>query len=177
MGKVNLCIAASLDGYIADTKGSVDFLFEKKRVEPDDDYKNFYADVECILFGSATYRQLVEEISPDKWGYEGKKCYVFSGSQTGETENVVFTGLSPKNFAETVISQTKGTTWLFGGHKLIHSFMEADLIDEYWLYFMPVILGGGVPLFEPDHVKRPLRLTMLSKADDIVKAFYEREKA
>ena len=64
MGKVNLCIAASLDGYIADSRGSVDFLFEKPRIEPDPDYRRFYDnEVEIILFGSTTYRQMVDRKS------------------------------------------------------------------------------------------------------------------
>jgi dihydrofolate reductase len=174
---INLCIAASLDGYIADSAGKVDFLFEKPRVEPDDDYKRFYAGVEAILFGSVTYKQLTEQISPLKTPYPEKKHYVFSRQSAPEAApnaNAVFTGLSPRCFAEELGAGIAGEVWLFGGRRLIHSFMEEDLIDRYWLYFMPVLLGEGVPLFTPSAKKRPLKLAKLSKTDDTVKAFYER---
>jgi dihydrofolate reductase len=176
MGKIVLCIAASLDGYIADEKGSVDFLFEKARTGPDDDYMRFYAGVECILFGSATWRQMVEEISPGKWGFADKKCYVFSGRLEGATADVQFTGMSPEAFAREVAARAAGTVWLFGGRKLIDSFMRADLVDAYWLYFMPVLLGGGVPLFTPRGAKKGLRLVGLGETDGMARAFYERER-
>lgn len=36
---------------------------------------------------------------------------------------------------------------LVGGPVLAHSLTEAGLIDEYQLYFRPVVLGGGAPFF------------------------------
>ncbi|MDR1061130.1 MAG: dihydrofolate reductase family protein [Clostridiales bacterium] len=176
MGKIVLCIAASLDGYIADEKGGVGFLFEKARTEPDDDYARFYAGVECMLFGSATWRQMVEEISPGKWGFADKKCYVFSSRLEGATADVQFTGMSPEAFAVEVAAKAAGTVWLFGGRRLIDSFMRADLIDEYWLYTMPVLLGGGVPLFTPRGAKMPLCLARLGQTDGMAKALYTRER-
>jgi dihydrofolate reductase len=37
--------------------------------------------------------------------------------------------------------------WLYGGSKLITSFLNAGLIDEMLLAVFPVILGAGKPLF------------------------------
>jgi riboflavin biosynthesis pyrimidine reductase len=34
-----------------------------------------------------------------------------------------------------------------GGAGLAASFMQLGLIDEYWLYVHPVVLGGGMPVF------------------------------
>jgi dihydrofolate reductase len=36
-----------------------------------------------------------------------------------------------------------------GGAGLAASFMQLDLIDEYWLYVYPILLGGSKPMF-PD---------------------------
>jgi dihydrofolate reductase len=36
---------------------------------------------------------------------------------------------------------------LVGGPALAHSLTDAGLIDEYRLYFRPVVLGGGTPFF------------------------------
>ncbi|MFV0400979.1 MAG: dihydrofolate reductase family protein [Oscillospiraceae bacterium] len=174
MGKVNLCIAASLDGYIADSNGSVDFLFEKKRVDPDPEYHAFFEEVENILFGRVSYDQIVNEISPEKWLYPGKKCYVFTQDKTAKDDNVIFTDSTPKAFVEEIAAKSAGTTWLFGGAKLIRSFMEEDLIDQYWIYTMPVLLGAGVPLFSPSGERFDLSLVSTSRVDGIVKAFYER---
>ncbi|MDR1531092.1 MAG: dihydrofolate reductase family protein [Clostridiales bacterium] len=174
MGRLILCIAESLDGYIADKRGSVDFLFEKPRIEPDNEYTSFYKEVESILFGSATYDQIVEDFQREgSWPYPGKDCYVFSQSRTSG-EGVIFTALSPRRFTEEVIRPAKGDSWLFGGRRLIHSFMREDLIDAYWIYVCPVILGGGVPLFSTSP-RFNLDLVSTSKVDGMVKLFYNRQ--
>jgi dihydrofolate reductase len=176
MGKINLCIAASLDGYIADRDGKVDFLFENPRHEPDPDYRSFYENVEIIAFGSETYRQITQEISPGKWPYADKRCYVFTSRESGERDGVAFTGLPPREFARSICRPAGGPVWLFGGRRLISSFMAEDLIDQYWLYFMPIVLGGGVPLFPPSQGRLPLRLTSVGHVNGMAKAFYDRDR-
>ncbi|MDR1131675.1 MAG: dihydrofolate reductase family protein [Oscillospiraceae bacterium] len=176
MGKLCLCIAASLDGYIADDKGSVDFLFEKPRIDPDPEYLRFYAEVESILFGSVSYRQITQEISPGRPFFPDKKCYVFTAGASLKDggKNVSFTSLPPAEFVKEAAAGSQGLIWLFGGRRLIRSFMEADLIDQYWIYTMPVILGAGVPLFSPGGKRLELLLSSVSRADNIVKTFYDR---
>lgn len=176
MGKIILCIAASVDGFIADSAGSVDFLFEKPRVEPDTDYTAFYASVTSIVFGSASYRQIIEDYSPDKWPYPKKTCYVFSNSLTSGAPDVTVATMAPERFVREIARPAAGDCWLFGGQKLIRSFMDADLIDRYWIYVMPVILGAGVPLFSPSR-RMDLTLVSVGKVDGIVKMLYNRDCA
>ncbi|MFC4062461.1 dihydrofolate reductase family protein [Planomonospora corallina] len=45
-----------------------------------------------------------------------------------------------------------------GGAELAATFMRLGLIDEYWLYVHPVVLGRGRPLFQPSEARRGLRL-------------------
>ena len=53
MRKIKLCIASSLDSYIAGENGSIDWLFS------DDDYgyAKFYDSIDTILVGRKTYDQ------------------------------------------------------------------------------------------------------------------------
>jgi dihydrofolate reductase len=61
-----------------------------------------------------------------------------------------------------------------GGAGLIASFLEHDLIDEWRLYVVPVILGAGRRLF-PDGVRIPLRLTESRTFDNgVILARYAR---
>jgi dihydrofolate reductase len=188
MGQVYLTIAQSLDGYIADDKGSWRFLFERPRHESDADYAKFFSEIGMILFGKVSYRQMLEdaELGGGAWAYPGKRCVVFNHAGSGEDARkfsgpvppppeVEFTSLSAKQFMEQVGGRETKPIWLFGGKKLIKSFMDEDLVDHYWIYTMPVILGGGVPLFIPDHVKRDLDLTYSAVIDGFrVKHFYTR---
>jgi dihydrofolate reductase len=45
-----------------------------------------------------------------------------------------------------------------GGADLAAAFMRHDLVDEWWLYVHPVVLGAGKPLFPPSATRLPLRL-------------------
>jgi dihydrofolate reductase len=36
---------------------------------------------------------------------------------------------------------------IFGSPTAAHSLMEYNLIDEYWLFVNPILLGQGIPLF------------------------------
>jgi dihydrofolate reductase len=55
------------------------------------------------------------------------------------------------NVAEEVakLKAQPGNDMSVGGAGLAASFMQLDLIDEYWLYVYPILLGGGKPMF-PD---------------------------
>ena len=48
--------------------------------------------------------------------------------------------------------------WLYGGASLITTFMNLNLVDEYRIAVMPVIIGQGKPLFREIKNRHKLRL-------------------
>ncbi|SRR6266566_8590063 len=48
---------------------------------------------------------------------------------------------------------------IFGSPRLTHAFMHLGLIDEYRLFLNPIVLGGGIPLFQD--IKDPTKLKLL----------------
>ena len=65
--------------------------------------------------------------------------------------------------------------WLMGGGTLATSFLEGDLITHYSIGVIPLVLGGGVPLFTPP--ARQTTLTLVgTKAfpNGVVQLEYER---
>ena len=58
-----------------------------------------------------------------------------------------------------------------GGPVLAQSLTDAGLIDEYWLYLRPVVLGGGTPFFAGP--RPPLHLVASDRiADDLIRLTY-----
>lgn len=53
----------SLDGYIADTKGKVDWLFGHDKDVEDKSYADFINSVDTIIMGWRTYHQIITELS------------------------------------------------------------------------------------------------------------------
>lgn len=47
---------------------------------------------------------------------------------------------------------------VFGSPSAVHALLQEDLVDEFWLFVNPVILGQGIPLFEDvkDRIKLKL---------------------
>ena len=59
------------------------------------------------------------------------------------------------------IKQGKGSEiLLFGSPTATHSLLQQNLIDGYWLFVNPIILGRGIPLFAD--VKDKIKLKLLT---------------
>ena len=71
MRKVVLYVAMSLDGYIADKDGKVDWLAgQEDNAETADSYADFEKTTDTVIMGWTTYRQVTTELSPEQWVYE-----------------------------------------------------------------------------------------------------------
>jgi dihydrofolate reductase len=173
--KIVLYIAMSLDGYIARSNGSVDWLNGHGEVlEVDNGYEEFYNNVDTIVMGRTTYEQVVNELSPDVWVYEGKKCYVFTKKECETNEKVEFTSESITNFVSDIKSQLGRDIWLVGGGKLIHEFVRKNLVDKYVITVIPTILGKGIPLFIKENPEIKLKLIKTQTIDGMVELTYVR---
>lgn len=96
MRKVVLFIAMSLDGYIADQKGGVDWLEgQDAGAETVDSYGTFIQGIDTVLMGWNTYHQVVTELSPDVWVYQGLATYVFTHRSCASSGEIVFTQEDP----------------------------------------------------------------------------------
>ena len=143
MARIVYYVAASLDGFIADSAGGVDWLPDGG--SDDYGYAEFYGGVEAVVMGRRTYDQV---LSFGEWPYPGKPAYVFTQSPpaAGPPE-VRFVGGSAVDFYRGIAERYPGTVWLVGGANLADQFRQASLIDEYQVFVIPIALGQGVPLF------------------------------
>lgn len=48
--------------------------------------------------------------------------------------------------------------WLIGGGKVNTMLLNAGLIDEIQIYVMPIVLAGGIELFEAFPNQTPIKL-------------------
>lgn len=175
--KVILYIAVSVDGFIADEKGGVDWLQGEADSPPGDHgYKELMKRIDTIVMGMRTYRQVKTELSPQEWAYPGKRCHVISheppdGEEEGE---VSFTQESPPALIDRLRSEPGRDIWVCGGADIARQLMRADRIDEYHLSVIPVILGSGIRLFDQQENWIALRLLSQSAEKGIVTCVYAR---
>jgi dihydrofolate reductase len=178
MGDVSLFIAISLDGYIADPDGGVDWLatYENYGHDEDHGYSKFYSSVSVLAMGRRTYDQI---LGFGDWPYPGKPTYVFTNSPLSSPPPLVRTiAMEVGEFTRTVMNQNTGRVWLVGGAELAQQFHDNGLIDEYILYIVPVVLGDGIPLFRQSTVPVGLRLIGSRQFNSgLVQLNYRREPA
>jgi dihydrofolate reductase len=149
----------SLDGYAADKNNSTKF-FESPEfaVESDDDLLKEMNRFDTILLGANTYKMFVdfwpdadpkEQVVADKLNSIPK--IVFSKS----LKNAPWGKWEPAKIesgdAATAIVQLKkekgSDMVLWGSISLAQYLIKQNLIDEYQLRIVPVVLGGGTLLF------------------------------
>lgn len=147
MNKIILYIATSLDGFIADINGGVDWLpHPKDNAELEAvGYKDLMERIDTILMGSRSYKQI---LGFGDWGWPDKHTYVFT-SKNLETDKTYISMMhdSPLKFmAKFKDRKSDKDIWLLGGAQLAQSFAQEDLIDEIILTITPQTLGKGIPL-------------------------------
>ena len=166
-------VAASMDGYIADAEGGVDWL--PGGGTDDYGYEEFYAGVVALVMGRRTYDQA---IGFDEWLFTGKPIYVFTTNPPDDNpHDVQFVQGDPAGFVRDVACEYDGMVWLLGGADLAEQFRRAGLIDEYMIHVMPTILGRGVPLFGGNAPHTALDLIEARAFDDGVVMLHYRSAA
>ena len=174
MRKVILYIAVSLDGYIADGKGAVDWIGgHDENVEMEDTFTPFFSGVDMVIMGRKTYNQIVTELSPDRWPYEGATTYVLTHhKETDNTKNICFKNIDVCRFVEELKQKSGKNIWICGGAEVAQQLISNNLIDTYHLVVIPVILGGGISLFGGFTRKIDLTLVETKKYNGIVEVIY-----
>lgn len=174
MRKVVLFIAMSLDGYIADSEGGVEWLKgQDDDAENADTYSEFVKDIDTILMGWNTYNQIVTELSPGEWVYEDFTTYVFTHHKNKSTENIEFINGNPVEFLKQLKACSGKDIWVCGGANLANQLMEAELIDQYYISVIPTLLGKGIRLFEELKQEQKLSLKKIENDNGIVGLIYE----
>ena len=105
MRKAVLFIAMSLDGYIADRDGKMDWLMgQDNDAETTDSYADFEKNIDTVIMGWKTYHQVATELSPEQWVYENLQSYVLTHRDCPSTNNITFTSIDPCS----LVKKTKG---------------------------------------------------------------------
>lgn len=175
MGKIVLYLALSVDGYLADEQGGVDWLGgDGSQPDAPGSYPEFYAGVDAVVMGWTTYHQIVTQLSPDSWPYKGRPCYVVTHRQEKSREGVCFWAGEPAVLADKLKAECAGTIWICGGASVAGQLLEEDRIDRLWLSVVPVVLGKGVRLFPELSQSLPLKLIETQSYNGIVDLIYEK---
>ncbi len=176
--KNKVFIAQSLDGYIAGKNHELYWLDMIPNPDQDDmGFGSFTTGIDAIIMGRVSF-EVISGFDVD-WPYD-KPVFVWSQSlqaATGRFQNQVeMINGDIHEILRLMHHKGYGRLYIDGG-QTVHSFLKEDLIDEMTITTMPILLGGGIPLFREldrsltfDHVDSKLYL------DQVVQHRYVRQK-
>ena len=175
MGKIVLFMHTTLDGFVAGPNGEMDWI------NVDDEIFDFAGNntdnADTALYGRVTYQMMESywptaadqptatkhDIKHSNW-YNSVTKVVLSRSLKGQ--NLPNTKIINDNLAAEIKKLKQGTTkdiLIFGSPGAVHSLLEENLIDDFWLFINPVLLGQGIPLFSD--IKDRIKLKLITSHD------------
>jgi dihydrofolate reductase len=164
--------ASSADGFIADPDNSLSWLLSRD-IDPEGPmhYTRFIAGVGALTMGATTYQWILDN-DDDGWSYT-QPCWVFTHRTFPPPDgDVRFTSAPVAGVHAEMVAAAGGdnNVWVVGGGDLAGQFHDAGLLDELWVQYAPVALGGGAPLL-PRRVE--LRLAELARNREFACARYD----
>lgn len=170
-------IATSMDGFIADKDGGLDWLHSIPNPDNlDFGWADFMEQIDALIMGRNTFEVVCG--FDGEWPY-AKPVFVLSNTMTTIPESYsdkaeIVSGPLPQ-VVKTLNTRGFNNLYIDGG-KTIQSFLQADLIDELTITLIPILLGGGVPLFST--LTKPLEFKHISTQvhlDAMVQTHYRRK--
>lgn len=158
MSLVRYYAAQTLDGYIAESDDSIDWLtgYEGRFDGADSNeaqagYDAFYEGIGALVMGSTTYEWVLAHSRG--WPYAGKPTWVLSSRKLerpeGEDIDVRIVDATPPDLIEEMRAAAgEQDIWIVGGGNVASQFADHGLLDRVEVTVVPVVLGEGKPLFD-----------------------------
>ena len=141
-------IARSLDGFIADREGGLDWLQSVPNPEQLDlGYESFINGVDAIVMGRNTFETVCR--FEMEWPFNIPVFVLSSGLESVPEKlkaSVEVLRGTPRDILEQIHQKGYFRLYIDGG-RTIQYFLREDLIDEIVITTIPILLGGGAPLF------------------------------
>jgi dihydrofolate reductase len=181
MRKIISFMHISLDGFVAGLNGEMDWI--KVDEEIFDYVEKRISEGDTALYGRVTYQMMENywptagdkptatrhDIEHSKW-YSNVHKVVLSKTMNPDSYRETNTTIISDNLSDSIneIKQSRHASvgsgskdiLLFGSPTATHSLIQQNLIDGYWLFVNPIILGRGIPLFVD--IKDKIKLNLLT---------------
>lgn len=163
--KTQYYTASSLDGFIATSDDSLEWLFQLGDVE-ETSFPSFIEEVGAVAMGASTYEWMLRHAvklgtdSQEPWPFE-QPTWVFTHRNLPALPDVpirfVSDDVRPVHREMSQAANGKNI-WLAGGGDLVGQFYDAGLLDELIVQIASVTLGEGKPLLPRCIAFPPLKL-------------------
>jgi dihydrofolate reductase len=172
MRKLIISMHVSLDSYVAGPFGEMDWI--KLDEELFDLVGEVTEDADVALYGRKTWEMMdsywptaaskpkasKHDIEHSKWYSKVEKLVVSKTMAGKDKEKTKFIGHDVISKLKEIKNIKGKNIIVFGSPSVVHLLTENDLVDEYWLFINPVILGKGIQMFP--NLENPTKLKLNS---------------
>ncbi len=177
MRKLSLFIATSLDGYIAKPNDDLSFLKLVEKKGEDYGYKEFTETIDTLIIGRRTYDYVVKEIGAAHYDNGERNVYVITKTERPNLGKTTFYNGDLTELVQQLKSENGKNIYCDGGAEVINELLKHDLIDEFIISVIPVLLGNGTRLFKDG---RPEQIIEFVKAKTfetgLIQLIYKRKQ-
>lgn len=169
MGKLQLQMNISLDGFVGDSEGKLDWMLPETDARQIDFLKKLTDRAGIIVLGrkmaveSIPHWENVAKRNDNNPEVEFAKFFVktpkviFSKTiKTFDGENTTVENGDSKEHINKLKAKSEMDIIVYGGAGFVASLIELKLIDKLNLFVHPVSLGNGLPIFNSKHTFKML---------------------
>lgn len=173
--------STTLNGFIADSNDSLEWLFAVDATESPD-HEAFVETIGAQVMGANTYDWLINNQGlmdqPEVWQsiYGNMPVFVLTNRTfpVPHGMNVTFISGDIMDHAATLASSTNGKNlWIVGGGDVAAQFLDAQILDEIVIQVAPAALASGKPLFPRDLGAEQLTLKDMTRFGNFAQLTYE----
>lgn len=177
MRKISLFIAISLDGYIAKPNNDLSFLKIVEKEGEDYGYAKFTSAIDTLIVGRKTYDYVLKEIGSSHYDNGERDIYVITRTPKPNKGRVTFYTGDIAELVKELKSENGKDIYCDGGAEVINELLKLDLIDEYIISIIPILLGNGTRLFKDGRPEQLLELISSKSFDTgLMQLHYKRKK-
>ena len=177
MRKISLFIAISLDGYIAKPNNDLSFLKIVEKEGEDYGYAKLTSAIDTLIVGRKTYDYVLKEIGSSHYDNGERDIYVITRTPKPNKGRVTFYTGDIAELVKKLKSENGKDIYCDGGAEVINELLKLDLIDEYIISIIPILLGNGTRLFKDGRPEQLLELISSKSFDTgLMQLHYKRKK-
>jgi dihydrofolate reductase len=156
MPKVIVYIAMSLDGYIAAPGDDLSFLSMVEKEGEDYGYGVFMEQIATVIMGRKTYDWVMKHV--ETFPHANLPTYILTRQNLPPIGNITFYNQNLSDLLKRLKAQEGKNIFVDGGAQTVQALLKENLIDEFILSIIPVLLGSGIRLFDADYSIQNLKL-------------------
>jgi len=177
MRKLSLFIATSLDGYIAKPNDDLSFLNVVEKEGEDYGYAEFTANIDTLIIGRKTYDYVLENVGSSHYDNGQRDVYVITRTERPKLGRTTFYTGNLKELVQQLKSENGKNIYCDGGAEVINELLKYDLIDEFIISIVPVLLGNGTRLFKDGRPEQQLEFVSAKSFDTgLTQLYYKRKR-